>query len=55
MDVAGIGSFLTCLDVSIFLLHNGPDAKIMALAPSDGLGYAFTFLYVMGPRSGLMT
>ena len=42
--MADIGTFDACLDISIFLLRKGADGKIAALAPRDGLSYAFTFL-----------
>ena len=44
LDVDGIGSFPTCLDVSIFLLRKGANGKITALAPFDGPSYFFTFM-----------
>ena len=42
--MAGIGAFLACLNISIFLLCKGADGKITMLAPKDGPSYAFTFL-----------
>ena len=44
MDVADVGTFPACLDISIFLLRKGTDGKIATLAPRDGPSYAFTFL-----------
>lgn len=44
LDVAGFGSFLARLDISIFFLRKGANGRITVLAPPKGPNYSFSLL-----------